>query len=180
MVAKLKLRLSKKISIARIFLTGLVACGFSIASTYCKFRLLAVDVPNDLWPVCITQGLGAAEVNIGFICCCLPITPIFLRQIFSGSKAFWGFLKDYVASKTSHSSSYDASISEAHLRPSTPHGPLQASNRGLIRLRSTIQKGLTLTRQTTTLNARSQQPSPIELFSPGHPGHEISEGGQSV
>ncbi|KAI1742989.1 hypothetical protein F4680DRAFT_389695 [Xylaria scruposa] len=99
MVSKLMLSFRKKIAIASIFLTGLVACTFSIVGTYFRFQILDGVQPMDYtWSAAVAQGLSAIELNIGLVCCCLPVSAVIWKRLYQGSRGFWDYLKGYFQS----------------------------------------------------------------------------------
>lgn len=99
-VLQLKLTPKKKFAIAGIFLTGLLACAFSIVGVWTRFVLLDATTPDYTWLSATAQGLSAIELNIGLICCCLPLLPVVFKSLPGKGNGFWGTIKLYMSSRT--------------------------------------------------------------------------------
>ncbi|KAI2469460.1 hypothetical protein F4781DRAFT_216680 [Annulohypoxylon bovei var. microspora] len=69
-----RLPLKRKIGVCCMFLTGLLACVFSILATVYRFQLYrSYDVS---WLGPLTYAFTAAEMNVGISCSCMPAVPV--------------------------------------------------------------------------------------------------------
>ncbi|KAI0972104.1 hypothetical protein F4678DRAFT_479088 [Xylaria arbuscula] len=71
-VSRLNSSTARRIGLAALFATGFLACGFSIASLV--FRILLLRDPDPFWTVTRAYALAVAEINLGVICACVPVT----------------------------------------------------------------------------------------------------------
>ncbi|ETS78138.1 hypothetical protein PFICI_10200 [Pestalotiopsis fici W106-1] len=100
LILTIKLPTQRKIGVSAIFLTGLIACVFSIASTVYRFQLLHSDDFN--WIITIALSLtmsndqarnrSAAEINIGICCCCMPVCYVVVHRLATDFRSSWASL----------------------------------------------------------------------------------------
>ncbi|KAJ8127121.1 hypothetical protein O1611_g6515 [Lasiodiplodia mahajangana] len=185
-VFSLKLHLTKKVGIAAIFLTGLLACAFSTYGAYLRFVLL-VSAPQDIgWPSATALGLSAVELNIGLICCCIPVTTVLFRSLSRKFQNFKKHIKEYIPSptrsKTITNTSTSTSLDDEVLgKPRTHNGLPEIPSGRFTGLRSFFQKNFpsqsenTVTFETQTSNYGESSPgnhlvygmySALDWFSP--------------
>lgn len=89
MVAPLHMSLARKMSVLGVFLTGLMACGFSLAGTIYRAKAMN-SVPSDAsWYGLTVQALGVAELNLGLVCGCLPLIVPLFKNIAETSGTAW-------------------------------------------------------------------------------------------
>ncbi|KAI0429872.1 integral membrane protein [Xylaria sp. FL1042] len=70
-VARLNLSTARKIGLAALFATGLLACSFSFASLVS--RAVFFHDPDLFWASAQPYALAVAEINLGIICACIPV-----------------------------------------------------------------------------------------------------------
>ncbi|KAH8892798.1 hypothetical protein GQ53DRAFT_822312 [Thozetella sp. PMI_491] len=90
LVSSLTLPWKKKLGVFCIFLTGLGACGCSLASCVYRFRQrVSTDFTYDsIQPV----SFGVVELTVGVICSCLPVISVLVKTAL-GNPALLSFLK---------------------------------------------------------------------------------------
>ncbi|KAI1380696.1 hypothetical protein F4677DRAFT_195075 [Hypoxylon crocopeplum] len=69
----------RKIGVCCIFLTGLLACAFSVLSTVYRFQL--VDSLDLTWLATLTYAYTAAELNVGIACSCMPVISVVFHSL---------------------------------------------------------------------------------------------------
>ncbi|KAI1091351.1 hypothetical protein F5B19DRAFT_281000 [Rostrohypoxylon terebratum] len=74
----LRLPLRRKVGVCCMFLTGLIACAFSILATVYRFQLL--QSYDFTWIPSLTYAFIAAEINVGVACSCMPATIVFFHS----------------------------------------------------------------------------------------------------
>ncbi|KAI0002658.1 hypothetical protein F4779DRAFT_603408 [Xylariaceae sp. FL0662B] len=142
MVMGLNLSLKKRVGVASIFLSGLLACGLYIAGAVYRFKDQLNLVSDYTWAGIYIQSFGVAELTMGVICCCLPVTVVLYVRVFNNSKSAWVSFMGYFTLRQksrTHTSvdagqiSVEGGISPKDL-PQIPHGTLSA-------LTSFVRKG---------------------------------------
>ncbi|MCJ1471167.1 hypothetical protein MMC07_009815, partial [Pseudocyphellaria aurata] len=88
-ISVLQMPLRRKVAVSMVFAMGICACVASIMRLILSVKFvtpsrLTPDVTYDLVPLLL---LSDAEVAIGIICGCMPVTPRFLRHFFPIIKA---------------------------------------------------------------------------------------------
>ncbi|KAH7323261.1 hypothetical protein B0I35DRAFT_350832, partial [Stachybotrys elegans] len=81
-VSGLALTNRRKVGLAALFATGLLACAFCVAGLPPRisiYRAANVDhQPDPFWTSTPAYALGVAEINLGIICSCIPVcVPLF-------------------------------------------------------------------------------------------------------
>ncbi|XXH03911.1 hypothetical protein Hte_010319 [Hypoxylon texense] len=93
-----RLALGRKIGVCCIFLTGLLACAFSILSTVYRFLMLASG--DTTWLAALNYAFTAAELNVGIICSCMPIVCVIFRGPITS--ALWAWIVKTVTFGRNH------------------------------------------------------------------------------
>ncbi|KAI4594922.1 hypothetical protein KJ359_007445 [Pestalotiopsis sp. 9143b] len=88
-VMGLKLSLKKRAGVASVFMGGLLACGVSIAGAIYRFKDELALQPDYTWDGVYIQSFGVVELNIGVICCCVPVTAALYVEIHKSVKSAW-------------------------------------------------------------------------------------------
>ncbi|KAI1778155.1 hypothetical protein F4818DRAFT_288001 [Hypoxylon cercidicola] len=129
-----RLALRRKIGVCCIFLTGLLACCFSIISTVYRFQMYHSD--DITWLAALNYAFTAAELNIGIICSCMPI----VCAIFRGSTKtiWWAWVVNVVTFGRNHGSDGRSSMPDDH--HGIPEERLPQNYKGAIYLRSLVHK----------------------------------------
>ncbi|KAI1211647.1 uncharacterized protein F4807DRAFT_396986 [Annulohypoxylon truncatum] len=76
---RLRLPLRRKIGVCCIFLTGLLACAFSILATVYRSQLFRTY--DFTWLASLTYAFIAAEINVGIACSCMPVTSVVIHSL---------------------------------------------------------------------------------------------------
>ncbi|KAI0143845.1 hypothetical protein F4776DRAFT_442144 [Hypoxylon sp. NC0597] len=119
----IRLPLKRKIGVCCMFLTGLVACAFSIIST--TYRVQLLESPDVTWLDSLVYAFTAAELNVGIACSCMPVTCVVFRDL-SRTPAWDSLARLITRQKHSHgesasnSSDPDEHTPEKQLPPTHP------------------------------------------------------------
>ncbi|OTA70409.1 hypothetical protein K449DRAFT_460184 [Hypoxylon sp. EC38] len=132
----LRLPLKRKIEVCGMFLTGFLACAFSIVSTVYRVQLL--ESPDVTWLGSLVYAFTAAELNVGIACSCMPVTSVVFHNL---SKATaWDSLASLLTrrKRSDGESGSTSSDSEEHTleKPTPPIPP--NSRTGLASLKSKV------------------------------------------
>ncbi|RYP83963.1 hypothetical protein DL769_001269 [Monosporascus sp. CRB-8-3] len=128
----LRLPLGRRIGICGIFLVGSVATGCSIATVYFRFhQRVSADFS---WDSALNMILGAAELNVGIICSCIPVSFILPKRITTTS---WTSIREYLTQHLRRSGS-----ATAHGNEPKPSRSPDAPRHGLPKIPSATIRGL--------------------------------------
>ncbi|EFY94964.2 hypothetical protein MAA_09542 [Metarhizium robertsii ARSEF 23] len=100
-ISSLNLSTKKKFGVSALFVTGLLACAFSVAGLSPRienYRLTMVHgTPDPFWVSCPSYGLAVAEINLGIVCACVPVIVPLLKGLLtqlsvttSSWRRYWG------------------------------------------------------------------------------------------
>ncbi|KID83815.1 hypothetical protein MGU_08900 [Metarhizium guizhouense ARSEF 977] len=100
-ISSLNLSTKKKFGVSALFVTGLLACAFSVAGLSPRienYRLTMVHgTPDPFWVSCPSYGLAVAEINLGIVCACVPVIVPLLKGLLtrislttSTWRRYWG------------------------------------------------------------------------------------------
>ncbi|KAI0599682.1 hypothetical protein F4775DRAFT_549401 [Biscogniauxia sp. FL1348] len=147
MISRLHLPPSKKLGVAGIFLAGFIPCACSLANVLFRFRILGPSRDTTrLWTV--YMALGIVELNLGIICCCLPICFVLFKQLAERSRSTCVFIRGYINSYRKNNTPQTTSPRAGTGLPSNlPNFPKPT----ITRLRSMLRK----THRTQTSNTQT-------------------------
>ncbi|KAI1346318.1 integral membrane protein [Xylaria sp. FL0043] len=91
-VARLNLSTARKIGLAALFATGLLACSFSFASLVS--RAVFFHDPDVFWASGQPYALAVAEINLGIICACIPVAFPILKLWAQKLNSWWSSLPE--------------------------------------------------------------------------------------
>ncbi|KAI0191924.1 hypothetical protein F4808DRAFT_443454 [Astrocystis sublimbata] len=132
---KLSVPLGRKIVLLGVFLTGLLACASSIATTV--FRFGELDNPDYTWANTLPNAFAIIELTVGHICCSLPTLPPLITLV-SKSKTVQSIIR-HIRSTGARNSDGDDSVSgPSDTAESQRLPPIRKG--GLTGLRSFIRK----------------------------------------
>ncbi|KAI0814069.1 integral membrane protein [Xylaria sp. FL0064] len=89
-VARLNLSTARKIGLVALFATGLLACSFSFASLVS--RAVFFHDPDVFWASGQPYALAVAEINLGIICACIPVSFPILKLWAQKLNSWWSSL----------------------------------------------------------------------------------------
>ncbi|KAI1298853.1 hypothetical protein F5Y03DRAFT_367229 [Xylaria venustula] len=92
-VLSLQLSKKKRIGVAAIFLTGLLATVFSVVGVVYRFKDVLTSPPDYTWYSLWLLPLGVAELNVGIICTCMPIVFGALGELRQQTISAWSYCK---------------------------------------------------------------------------------------
>ncbi|TGJ80419.1 hypothetical protein E0Z10_g8347 [Xylaria hypoxylon] len=148
MIAKLRLPRKRKIGVYGIFFTGFLACVVSIINAV--FRFIVFGTGDTLWNEIPIYTLGAAELNFGILCACMPVVFVVFKGIGSKTASLAAKLRSWTTRNKSDTDMKPYSTVEEASLPSIPGGTLhglQSFMRRALRSRQTDTR-LTLTPST--------------------------------
>ncbi|KAI1408426.1 hypothetical protein F5Y13DRAFT_204785 [Hypoxylon sp. FL1857] len=108
----IRLPTKQKIGVCCVFLTGLIACAFSIVST--AYRIRMFESPDITWLGSLVYAFTAAELNVGITCSCMPVTFVVFQSL--TKNILWDSLSQLITRpKQSHGDSVpDPSDPDTH------------------------------------------------------------------
>ncbi|KAI5861021.1 hypothetical protein GGS23DRAFT_578385 [Durotheca rogersii] len=140
-VRKLNLTPKKRIGVTGIFLTGFLASAFAVAGVVYRFEDIFLPLPDYTWYSMYTFPLAVAELNVGIICCCMPVIFVLFRGLLAKTESFWVSLVSYLGPR-SKLSGKSASEGSADPPGKIPTGELPQVPRGTLNtLASFVRKG---------------------------------------
>ncbi|RYP91932.1 hypothetical protein DL770_001906 [Monosporascus sp. CRB-9-2] len=132
MVLKLNLTRRKRIGVAGVFLT---------AGAVYRFEDIYLNPPDYTWYSMYTFPLAVAELNVGVICCCMPIVFVMFKGLLKRSESAWMSLVGYLRSQSKRSG-LATTESDTKVSSDTPGDRLPQIPKGTLSgLTSFIRKG---------------------------------------
>ncbi|KJK74583.1 hypothetical protein H634G_10112 [Metarhizium anisopliae BRIP 53293] len=100
-ISSLNLSTKKKFGVSALFVTGLLACAFSVAGLSPRIenyrQTMVHGTPDPFWVSCPSYGLAVAEINLGIVCACVPVIVPLLKGLLtqlsvttSSWRRYWG------------------------------------------------------------------------------------------
>ncbi|KAI5917142.1 hypothetical protein F4810DRAFT_697708 [Camillea tinctor] len=90
LISRLTFSRKRKVGVIAVFMTGLIACGFSAAGLAARFQWEQKDGTYSMLYI-----FGILELNIGNICACMPIIVPVLRRIAQSISSVWETVNHY-------------------------------------------------------------------------------------
>ncbi|KFA70259.1 hypothetical protein S40285_07894 [Stachybotrys chlorohalonatus IBT 40285] len=159
-VSGLNLTKGRKVGVSALFATGLLACAFCVAGLpprISNYRATNVYLkPDPFWTSMPAYGLAVAEINLGIICACIPVSvPLFkglTAKVTTTGSSWRRYLLNYRGSSGSSESTKAARGADGSL-PKVPKGNLKTlfsliNKAGDNSYASKPQQGITVTRAT--------------------------------
>lgn len=109
LVLGLHLSMARKAGVLGIFLTGILACAFSVAGAVFRFQDANASIPDFNWLTVAVQAVCVAELNVGLICSCMPVVFVLFRGLAARYGSVRTSVRDWVKarSRQNHTSSVD-------------------------------------------------------------------------
>ncbi|KFA70215.1 hypothetical protein S40285_04426 [Stachybotrys chlorohalonatus IBT 40285] len=90
LISRLNSPTKRKVGVMAVFLTGLIACGFSAAGLAARFQWRQADGTYSMLYV-----FGILELNIGNICACMPVLVPLVRGLAQSLSSVWQSVNHY-------------------------------------------------------------------------------------
>ncbi|KAI0155280.1 hypothetical protein GGR57DRAFT_464708 [Xylariaceae sp. FL1272] len=99
-VMGLNVDMRRKLAIAGVFVTGLLATILTVVGTV--YRYESVETYDSTWVNTWIAPLSVAEMNVGVICACLPMAFQFFKKLPEKTEAAWAQMRNYLGSSSEH------------------------------------------------------------------------------
>ncbi|ROW14974.1 hypothetical protein VPNG_03462 [Cytospora leucostoma] len=120
MIAELRLPRKRKLGVYGVFFTGFLACVVSIINAVFRFKMFQTD--DSTWDEVPILALGAAELNFGIICACMPVVFVLFKSFAAETRSWAARLRSWTTrGKTDLEMLSHSGIADADL-PRIPKG----------------------------------------------------------
>ncbi|KAG8425927.1 hypothetical protein J3459_008621 [Metarhizium acridum] len=157
-ISSLNLSTKKKLGVSALFITGLLACAFSVAGLSPRIeniRLSVSGVPDPFWISMPSYGLAVAEINLGIVCACVPVIVPLMKALLaklSHTTSIWQRYWKKTADDSTDMNNLEAGKRSPAQNPNYCGRRLLSFNRGSQKPRGTPSTGTITVTQATEIH----------------------------